>query len=647
MPPFKDEHILIIAPGSQTTLAQLGLPESFTPASHRFPTRMFRAPDGKTWEPNRIVERLKINSSDDTVMNKPDEEQEKEPVEYPDEDEDAVWPLKRTASPAFCQGRIENLPAFFALLQHIHNTLSPSLHTPILLVGQPCWTAKNHEDITQFVFEKFKTPGLCIIDSAIATTYAFATANATVIDVGFEKTDITAIIDFSISARGTVEESGGEGMTRRLIDILKEKNFTRDMAEQLKKSPICEILSPGTPLPGTTDVVIADESLIDHLPTAVSSENSKVTEIGQEKLEDKLIDNDGVLDIATIVTSGKTQDFLAKKEKEKLERAAARKATRDAEKAEATAAVNKLVKLPNSKRPRAIFHYEESIKNLPNLKNSCTPESQHVSNAAMVEATNTEDASKIASTSESTALVEDDVARKEQQKTTRKEEKRKSREDDNPYLLRRDIEVGTERFQAAENGYMDAIADAVYRTILSIDDISKRQDAWESLILCGMGSKVRGFKDALLGTLNSRYLVTPSSASIFINELPSNLGTPAGNGAMTPIGSLPSHIHAPPTATAVNPLLLAATSSTISNSYNSFQAATPIPQQNNRSQSPSSIKFINPPTYFPEWKQYEEAVFLGSQVAAKVLFVNDQGQSKGFLSRMEYNEDGPTAIHQV
>jgi actin-related protein 9 len=27
--------------------------------------------------------------------------------------------------------------------------------------------------------------------------------------------------------------------------------------------------------------------------------------------------------------------------------------------------------------------------------------------------------------------------------------------------------------------------------------------------------------------------------------------------------------------------------------------------------------------------------------------VNDQGLSKGFLSRVEFNEDGPSAIHQV
>jgi actin-related protein 9 len=76
-------------------------------------------------------------------------------------------------------------------------------------------------------------------------------------------------------------------------------------------------------------------------------------------------------------------------------------------------------------------------------------------------------------------------------------------------------------------------------------------------------------------------------------------------------------------------------------SYNTPQA------HSSHSQSPTSIKTANPPAYFPEWKSYEEAVFLGSQVAAKVIFVTDQGLSKGFLSRVEFNEEGPSAIHQV
>jgi actin-related protein 9 len=99
MPPFKDEHILIIAPGSQTTLAQLGLPESFTPASHRFPTRMFPAPDGKTYEPYKIRSRKKepvINGADVEMggTGEATEGDDQELVELPEDDEGAIYPLK-------------------------------------------------------------------------------------------------------------------------------------------------------------------------------------------------------------------------------------------------------------------------------------------------------------------------------------------------------------------------------------------------------------------------------------------------------------------------------------------------------------------------------------------------------------------------
>src|ERR1700710_1226433 len=111
------------------------------------------------------------------------------------------------------------MQAFFALLNHVFVTLSPVLHTPVMLIAQPAWTAKIHEDITSFIFEKFKTPALCIMDSALATSYAYGIANTTVIDVGFEKVDVTAVTDFQISARGTVPNSGAEGMTQRLMAL--------------------------------------------------------------------------------------------------------------------------------------------------------------------------------------------------------------------------------------------------------------------------------------------------------------------------------------------------------------------------------------------------------------------------------------------
>ena len=94
MPPFKDEHILLIVPGSQTTLAQLGLPESFTPASRRFPSRVFLNADGKTFDPHKITTRKRDNGGDVEMGGSGVVEVEEEEIEDPDDDEGAIWPLK-------------------------------------------------------------------------------------------------------------------------------------------------------------------------------------------------------------------------------------------------------------------------------------------------------------------------------------------------------------------------------------------------------------------------------------------------------------------------------------------------------------------------------------------------------------------------
>lgn len=100
MPPFKDENILIIAPGTQTTLAQLGLPESFTPASHRFPTRVFLAPDGKSFEPHKVRSRKKevVNNGDVAIQGTGEGSgvDEEEFFEDPEDEEGAIYPLKGT-----------------------------------------------------------------------------------------------------------------------------------------------------------------------------------------------------------------------------------------------------------------------------------------------------------------------------------------------------------------------------------------------------------------------------------------------------------------------------------------------------------------------------------------------------------------------
>jgi len=162
-----------------------------------------------------------------------------------------------------------------------------------------------------------------------------------------------------------------------------------------------------------------------------------------------------------------------------------------------------------------------------------------------------------------------------------------------------------------------------------------------------------GFKDALVGTIASKYVIIPSSTALFTSEMPSHFSTPMGTGANTPL----PHSSITPMAGGNRDLLVtavhnvanaAAAAAASANAAPPVASATPH-HSTHYAQYPSGIKMTKIPEYFPEWKDagFEECSFLGAQVAAKVLFVVDQGVTKGFLTRVEYNELGPQAIHTI
>ncbi|CAE7216147.1 hypothetical protein CFE70_010000 [Pyrenophora teres f. teres 0-1] len=639
MPPFKDDQIIIIAPGSETTVAQLGLPESFTPARLRVRSRMFPAEKEGEFEPYKIRRRQdKPAAANGDAQD--EAQQESKPAEGDDEviweedrvsEEGAIWPIQ--------QGRIVDWPCFFALITHVYNSLNPPFHTPILLVTQPAWTPREHEKLTQFFFEKFKVPAFGLMDAALATTWAYGVHTATVIDVGKDKADVTAVSEFIPHTQGRVVSlagCGGEAFTQGLLDKLKSKGLNRDMCEQLKRSPICELLPPGTPLPGAGDAPTKDAITNPAAAASTGAPGSGPaaaahiglmprgpgidTEVGEDTL---LEENEGVLDVASIVAGGKMSEYLAKKEKEKQEKANAKKKGGPAPQA------NKPVRLPNSRIERATFLYEDHAL-LDTLKN------MNLNTQEMADAKGALDEGPNKKAHENGENGEPASATEANGAESSNSAKRTG-------AIRREIEVGTERFMADGNGTLEKIADAIHRTISSIDEVGKRSDLWDQLIVCGNGSKLRGFKESLLQTIQTKYLVSPSSATIFTSEIPSNVSTPAGTGANTPQPQLGPH-----GGSQVNPLLLAAT--TAQTQHMIPHGGIPGMSQNTHSshgQTPTSIKFVKPPEYFPEFKDvgFDESAFLGAQVAAKVIFVADQGQSKGYMTRPDYNDQGPQGIH--
>lgn len=616
------------------------------------------------------------------------------------------------------------MEAFLAFLDHVHTMLTTTYHnTPIMLMASPQWTRPDCETIAQYIFEKTRTPALCLIHSAVATQYGLKFPNMTVVDIGYQKVDVTTIYDgrvvnhLDIGAPSPNRQiSGGEAFTQRLLKLLGSQGFTRDMAEQLKKSPICEVL-PYSPtakslaeLP-VEDAPSAPAASAETAPAGspeVAKEAPKPTESVEENGENGETngDDDGVLDVASIVTSGQTKEFLAKKEKEK-----GKPGRKPKETAEAGAA--KAARLPNSKRTHNMFAYEEVVQeevppepkekpvtngsgeNLIPVSDAMetdtnTNEPQKEGAAAGAEAPKPAEPTNGASTESKPAEGQQEEqaevkpeAQPEAQPDVEKaapeapaESKPEGQTEAQPEAqadeskpadthelrakrIRRDIEVGLERFTFADREEIDRIVSTIYHTIQGIDDMYMRPACWDNLVFVGNGARLRGLKENILQTLNARHLVSPSTATMFTSELPSNMGTPTGTGSQTPTGSFTGAPHQLPSS-GVNPLLQAATTASslgVAGGPGSTAAAG-TPQAGSEaggpsaathhfhSQTPTSIKTVTMPTYLQEWSKhgFEEAMFLGAQVAARIVFClhsnmdtqSAEAQKLASLSRVDY-----------
>lgn len=553
------------------------------------------------------------------------------------------------------------MEAFLAFLEHVHAQLTTTYHnTPVILMASPQWTRPDCETIARYVFEKTRTPALCLIHSGVATQYGLRWANLTVVDIGFEKVDVTCIYDGRVVSHVGVgdgdarEISGGEAFTRRLMSMLENKGFDHDMAEQLKRSPICEVLSYSPDaealmeLPADTG---ATASAVADAPRIVEPVKAPVVGGDDDGMDvEKVVDEEGVLDVANIVASGNTREFLAKQEKLKAEKAKAGRKGKDKESADAAARAQRL---PNSKRSHNVFHYEELITEEvqvplppPAPANGVAPTDTPADPTAPAPENGTTPADP---TAPAPAPAENgSTSAPEPAPVTTITERQTKR-------IRRDIDIGLERFLFADRALVDSIATAIYRAVQSIEDMYMRPPCWENLVFVGNGARLRGLRDNILQTLQARHLVSPSTATMFTSELPSHLGTPSGTGAQTPTGSFTGQQLQLPTAGSVNPLLMAATTANLGVPGGSSTAGggegggagagAGGGSHHFHSQTPTAIKLAPMPTYLAEWTKhgFEEAMFLGAQVAARLAFcihnMDQQGleaQRAMSLSRVEY-----------
>lgn len=301
--------------------------------------------------------------------------------------------------------------------------------------------------------------------------------------------DVTAVTDFGVNEHGrgiALKGCGGDAMTDRLLELLGPRGFTREMCEQLKRSNITEIVPPGTPLPGAAATARQGVNPATAATTGADGNDSAPRGPGdgtQTGPENGIEDEEGVLDVAAIV-SGNTTEYLASMEKDKSGKKGG--------------AADPKSKLPNNKKEKATFQFEEFVP-----------------------------------------------MEEESEASGSKRYMRHSRE----------IEIGVERFllatpsqQAADrlsSGILEDIATQIHHTILAVPDATKRSELWDSLIIVGCGSKVRG-KSITLHTLNAWLtLILQASPRRFLASLPkssSSLPLPPSSHLkfLPPLPPLPS-----------------------------------------------------------------------------------------------------------
>lgn len=179
-------------------------------------------------------------------------------------------------------GSIVDEQAFFYFLKMVYQALKPidDLPPALFIAISLEYSRRQLERLAQYVFEEIHTPALALMYLGVCTSYAFLTPDCLVIDIGQMKTEISAVQQFDINRQASrTVPVGGDSINRALAKSLPQ--LSANQIEDLKKSSIFEVLG------------------------------------SQHEIPTLLDEEDGVVDIAAIVSSGNTREILDMRERVK------------------------------------------------------------------------------------------------------------------------------------------------------------------------------------------------------------------------------------------------------------------------------------------------------------------------------------------
>lgn len=475
--PFRDEQVIVIEVGSSEHRATCGLAESLAAPRLRISSTVAYDAETETYACGEDI--AEVSGGDAAPL--------------------LVDTIRG--------GEVQDWTALVALWSHILSSLSvnvaesatKSSASAVLLVIPPQWGRSDRERATRIFFELFKVAAFMTLHAASAALYASNASTGIVIDVGHDKTDVSAIVDTLVQSTITLP-TGGRHLTETLVENWRIE------------PPLDETTQQPVRLDPVDDFALAEAVKRSNITELILPQGGKSSAVFDfQSADNTLEENEGVLDIAAVVTKGNTKEYLAKLAADKLQQSAQRNAS-----------------TPNNQRQRNTFVRAGGSS----------------------------------------------------------------------------ISVGPERLAVGSAFVAGALADAIYDCVHAPSvDTARRRELWESMVLVGNGSKVRGFREALQTCLASKYT------------------------ALNPPPVLEPGAH--------------------------FFNVAPYP---------TTVRFIRIPPHFSEWQTkdgalalapaqtdkgcLEEAAFLGGQIVARVAFGDTHvSVSRHYVGRSDYNEVGPTAIH--
>ncbi|EEB07764.1 SWI/SNF and RSC complex subunit Arp9 [Schizosaccharomyces japonicus yFS275] len=317
MPSFRDDHIIVIQVGSLYHKAVFGLAESLSPPKVHVRTRVGIKDNNEGYvfdEIHAVAPKPKNNEELDGVAANEKEKEDNEPS-FPAYKSDCIiddWkPLPNEVCPIL-RGRVVRWDILRVYWKNLYDQLvakfatqnDPNVRYPVCLVVPTYWSRRDREFACQTFFEDIRAAAFAIAEEPLMGLYAVGILSGLVIDVGYEKTDITPVIDGQIVSSASQQvQIGGRHMTLHLMDSLKSslptlqsngqyipaEQVTELFAEQVKCSAITQVLRESPNEPGTYKDIEPEHQYED----------------------------EGVEDIGKIVASGQTRAYLAQKEREK------------------------------------------------------------------------------------------------------------------------------------------------------------------------------------------------------------------------------------------------------------------------------------------------------------------------------------------